>query len=156
MSWLWCWEGLGAGREGANSGWDGWMASPTRWAWVWVNSGNGDGQGGLACCDSWGRKESDTTERLNWTEDPLMFQNSRLTYQGVVLGWDRCLFLNNFIYFFIFDCAGSSLLHGLSLVAVTGGSSYQCLVSVFVEHRFRAHWLQSLQHMGSVTVAPRL
>ena len=28
----------------------------------------GDGQGGLACCDSWGCKESDTTERLNWTE----------------------------------------------------------------------------------------
>ena len=28
----------------------------------------GDGQGGLECCDSWGRKESDTTERLNWTE----------------------------------------------------------------------------------------
>ena len=28
-------------------------------------SGDGDGQGGLACCDSWGRKESDTTEQLN-------------------------------------------------------------------------------------------
>ena len=28
----------------------------------------GDGQGGLVCCDSWGLKESDTTERLNWTE----------------------------------------------------------------------------------------
>ena len=27
--------------------------------------GVGDGQGGLACCDSWGRKESDTTEQLN-------------------------------------------------------------------------------------------
>ena len=27
-----------------------------------------DEQGGLVCCDSWGRKESDTTERLNWTE----------------------------------------------------------------------------------------
>ena len=27
--------------------------------------GIGDGQGGLACCDSWGRKELDTTERLN-------------------------------------------------------------------------------------------
>ena len=26
--------------------------------------GVGDGQGGLACCDSWGRKESDTTEQL--------------------------------------------------------------------------------------------
>ena len=31
--------------------------------------GDGDGQGGLACCNSWGRKESDTTEQLNWTED---------------------------------------------------------------------------------------
>ena len=30
--------------------------------------GVGDGQGGLACCDSWARKESDTTELLNWTE----------------------------------------------------------------------------------------
>ena len=30
--------------------------------------GFGDGQGGLACCDSWGRKELDMTERLNWTE----------------------------------------------------------------------------------------
>ena len=30
--------------------------------------GAGDGQGSLACCDSWGRKESDTTERLNWTD----------------------------------------------------------------------------------------
>ena len=30
--------------------------------------GVGDGQGGLACCDSWGRKESDMTEQLNWTE----------------------------------------------------------------------------------------
>ena len=29
--------------------------------------GVGDGQGGLACCGSWGRKESDTTEQLNWT-----------------------------------------------------------------------------------------
>ena len=28
----------------------------------------GDGQGGLAGCNSWGHKESDTTERLNWTE----------------------------------------------------------------------------------------
>ena len=30
--------------------------------------GVGDGQGGLVCCDSWGGKELDTTERLNWTE----------------------------------------------------------------------------------------
>ena len=30
--------------------------------------GVGDGQEGLACCNSWSHKESDTTERLNWTE----------------------------------------------------------------------------------------
>ena len=35
--------------------------------------GVGDGQGGLACCNSWGRKESDTTERRNWTECGLVW-----------------------------------------------------------------------------------
>ena len=30
--------------------------------------GVGDGQGGLACCSPWGRKESNTTEQLNWTD----------------------------------------------------------------------------------------
>ena len=43
-SWLigkdWCWEGLGAGGEGDDRGWDGWIASPTRCTWVWVNSGS--------------------------------------------------------------------------------------------------------------------
>ena len=37
---LWCWEGLGAEGEGDNRGWDGWMASLTRWTWAWVNSGS--------------------------------------------------------------------------------------------------------------------
>ena len=43
-SWLigkdWCWEGLGAEGEGDDRGWDGWMASLTRWTWVSVNSGS--------------------------------------------------------------------------------------------------------------------
>ena len=33
----WCWERLKAGGEGDNRGWDGWMASLTRWTWVWVS-----------------------------------------------------------------------------------------------------------------------
>jgi len=33
-----CWERLKA-REGDDRGWDGWMASPTRWTWVWACSG---------------------------------------------------------------------------------------------------------------------
>ena len=36
-----------------------------RFGWT---PGVGDGQGGLACCGSWGCKESDTTDRLNWTD----------------------------------------------------------------------------------------
>ena len=59
---LWCWEGLGEGGEGDDRGWDGWMASLTRWTWVWVNSGSW-----WWSYDSWGRKELDMTERLNWT-----------------------------------------------------------------------------------------
>ena len=34
----WCWERLRAGGEGDDRGWDGWMASSTRWTWVWVDS----------------------------------------------------------------------------------------------------------------------
>ena len=36
---IWCWEGLGAGTEGDDRGWDGWMASLTQWMWVCMNSG---------------------------------------------------------------------------------------------------------------------
>ena len=32
--------GIGSGGEGDDRGWDGWIASPTRWTWVWVNSGS--------------------------------------------------------------------------------------------------------------------
>ena len=34
----WWWERLKAGRKGGDRGWDGWMASPTRWTWVWISS----------------------------------------------------------------------------------------------------------------------
>ena len=43
----------------------------------------GDGQGGLACCDSWGHKESGTTEWLNWTELRVLFHvDSQLWRKG--------------------------------------------------------------------------
>ena len=38
--------------------------------------GVSDGQGGLACCDSWGRKESGMTERLNCTESATKEENT--------------------------------------------------------------------------------
>ena len=50
--------------EDEMAGWRHWLdGCESEWT-----LGVGDGQGGLACCDSWGCKELDTTERLNWTE----------------------------------------------------------------------------------------
>ena len=45
--------------------------------------GAGDGQGDLACCDSWGCKESDTTEWLNWTE--LNWKMDQYNWMGISL-----------------------------------------------------------------------
>ena len=64
----WCWERLRARGEGDNRGWDDWMTSLIQWAWDWINSRNGDEQGSLACCGSWGCRESDMTEQPNWTD----------------------------------------------------------------------------------------
>ena len=50
--------------EDEMAGWHHWLhGRESEWT-----PGVGDGQGGLACCDSWDHKESDTTEQLNWIE----------------------------------------------------------------------------------------
>ena len=72
-SWL-IWKDPDAGKDWGQEekgmtedemvGWHHWLdGRESEWT-----PGAGDRQGGLACCDSWGRKESDTTEWLNWTE----------------------------------------------------------------------------------------
>ena len=48
--------------------------------------GVGDGQGGLACCNSWGREESDTTKQLNWTENEIKFKIQFLSLTGPISG----------------------------------------------------------------------
>ena len=54
--------------EDEMAGWHHWLdGHESEWT-----SGVGDGQGGLACYNSWGCKELDTTERLNWTELPVL------------------------------------------------------------------------------------
>ena len=61
----WCWERLRAGGEGETEnkivGWHHWLDGRE----FEKAPGVGDGQGSLACCSSWGHKESDTTEQLN-------------------------------------------------------------------------------------------
>ena len=60
------------------------MASSTQWTWVWVDSTVGDGQGGLVCRSSWGCKELDMSERLNWTDE------------GERTEWKSCLKMSTF------------------------------------------------------------
>ena len=47
--------------------------------------GVGDGQGGLACCSSWGCKESDTTVQLNWTELKAKFTNKFISVNLLII-----------------------------------------------------------------------
>ena len=65
---LWCWEGLGAGGEGDDRGWDGWMASLTRWTWVWVSSRSWWWTGRPGVLQSMGsqRVGHDWATELNW------------------------------------------------------------------------------------------
>ena len=63
----WCWEMLRPG-EGDDRGWDGWMASPTRWTWVWVNSRSWwqTGRPGLLWFMGSQRVGHDWATELNW------------------------------------------------------------------------------------------
>ena len=72
-SWL-IWKDPDAGKDGRREekgmtedemvGWHHWLSGHE----FEYTRGVGDGQGGPVCCSSWGRKESETTEQLNWTE----------------------------------------------------------------------------------------
>ena len=60
------WKDWRLEERGNDRGWDGWIASLTRWTWVWVSSRRGwwTGNPGVHRVS----KESDMTEQLNWTE----------------------------------------------------------------------------------------
>ena len=77
----WGQEEKGA-TEDEMPGWHPWLDGCES---EWI-PGVGDGQGGLACCDSWGHKELDMTERLNWTE--LTYYSQRNTIRGIKGGME--------------------------------------------------------------------
>ena len=66
----WCWEGLGARGKRDDRGWDGWMASLTRWTWVWVNSRSWwwTGRPGVLWFMGSRRVGYNWATELNWTE----------------------------------------------------------------------------------------
>ena len=106
-SWLigkdWCWEGLGAGGEGDDRGWDGWMASRTWWTWVWVNSGRWwwTGRPGVRRFMGSQRVDHDWATELNWTEKNLYQFSILLLYpeawggkrsvEFLMVPWSGCI-----------------------------------------------------------------
>ena len=75
--------------EDEMAGWHHWLDGH-EFGWT---TGVGDGQGGLACCNSWGREESDTTERLNWTE-----LNNEWCWASFMCLWAICMYLEKCLY----------------------------------------------------------
>jgi len=77
------------------------MASLTRWTRSQWTPGVGDGQGGLVCCDSWGRKESDTTEWLIWSDaltselatltSPILLSFTNPVFHFLFPGYDKLI-----------------------------------------------------------------
>ena len=64
---------IGAGGEGDNREWDGWMASPTRWTWVWVDSGSWwwTGRPGVLRFMGLQRVGHDWATELNWIKSAI-------------------------------------------------------------------------------------
>ena len=97
-SWL-IWKDPDAGKDWGQeekgttedevAGWHHWLnGHGFRWT-----PGVVDGQGGLLCCDSWGCKESDTTERLNWeVYSTRLFFGARFAFLSMEHIWvNQCL-----------------------------------------------------------------
>ena len=95
-------------------GWHHWL---NRHGFGWT-LGVGDRQGGLVCCGSWGHKELDVTERLNWTELPyswstLLILLSSTPFPLVIItlfSVSMCLFLSGLGYSFT-SCLFVYILH---------------------------------------------
>ena len=71
----WCWERLKAGGEGDDRGWDGWLASLTRWTWVWASSGSWwrTGKPGVLQFMGSQRVRHDWVTELNWFMTPRVY-----------------------------------------------------------------------------------
>ena len=96
----WCWKNWGEEEKGTTEdeivGWHHWLDGH-EFEWT---LGVGDGQGGLVCCNSWGRKELDTTEWLNWTE--YCKSDCARHYQLLFkIEWKWCFYFSWFIGDFI-------------------------------------------------------
>ena len=117
----WCWEGLGAGGEGDDRGWDGWMASPTRWTWVWVNFGSWWWTGRPGVLRLMGSQSR--TPLSDWTELmylPRRFELLRVRSMSFKLGYTWNFLCSPVVKTPTFHCRGAgSILGGRTKVPHT-------------------------------------
>ena len=75
----------------------------------------GDGQGSLACCSPWGRKEVDTTERLNWTERVRGKDITRLNYWKIYNVSKKifCMFMHILVTHILIDVLWNDKTHSM-------------------------------------------
>ena len=99
----WYWEGLKAGGEGDDGGWDGWIASPTQWAWVWVNSRSYWWTGRPGMRQSMGSQRV-RHNWLNWTELMHIYNNHLKS-----LNFLYVVFCNIYVIFLLFGDQFSKL-----------------------------------------------
>ena len=90
----WPWEGLGAGGEGDDRGWDGWMASPTWCTWVWVNSRSWwwTGRPGVLRFMGSQRVRHNWAIELNWTFIKHFIYDSEVNFTLIISSLSKTLF----------------------------------------------------------------
>ena len=82
----WCWERLKEGGEGDEGGWDGWMASPTRWTWVWASSGSWWWTGRPGVLQSMGSQRV----RQDWATELIDWLNFRIGHNVLKCNNNHC------------------------------------------------------------------
>ena len=128
--------------------------------------GVGDGQGGLACCNSWGLKELDTTEWLNWLNDWYLsyfnYQNQDRKY-GTPLPptWYQfsCLYQPNLHHIIIillwFFSLRSILIRGLKrFFCIWCNSAYQSHTKFYIIILFQCLWVILYFFLFTYTLLP--
>ena len=144
---LWCWEGLGAGGEGNDRGWDVWMASPTQWTWVWVNSGSWwcTGRPGVLQFMGSQRVGYDWATELNWTEYWNAFTFSPVDgYLGFRFFQFVLLLLLYFSMFLLKHCAKTMSFGYISRGRVIGSNDMHVLHPTPVLLPGKSHGWRSL------------
>jgi len=123
----------------------GWHHQLDRYEFGWT-LGVADGQGGLACCISWGCKESDTTEQLNWTEYSIIY--IPYLFLSIHLSLDTRYFLCEWKY--LSFCESCFYEHGVPIYLWDSDFiSFRCITKSGIAGSFSSSVFNLLRNLHS-------